>query len=74
MLGNEAKVVLRNLAGRLAEKSGKRIPTSQMSQHPQWEDGVGLSLFYYVLGGQQLYLKIERQVSRSKQRLRRKPG
>ena len=25
---------------------GSRIPTSRMSQHPQWEDGAGLSLFY----------------------------
>ena len=75
VLGKEAKVVLQNLAGRLAKKSGKpysetsnfmksrmsiaivrathlcirgsRTPTSRMSQHPQWEDGAGLSLFYY---------------------------
>ena len=35
---------------------GSRIPTSRMSQHPQWGDGAGLPL-----GEQQTYLKIEQK-------------
>ena len=42
---------------------GSRIPTSRMSQHPLWEAGAGLSLFYYK--AQQTYLKIELTVKGS---------
>ena len=36
-------------------------PHGQMSQHPQWEDGAGLSLFTFRRTTK--YLKIEQQVS-----------
>ena len=43
--------------------TGSRISMSRMSQHPQCEDGAGISLFYHKANNKQTYLKFEQKVS-----------
>ena len=52
-------------------RGSRCIPTivSQMSQHPPWGDGAGLSLFYVPVGEQQTYVKMEQKIQREKNEL-----